>query len=100
MKGADCSLVRSFGILVSPGGPGSYGTSPIFSASGLNAALAHPCAARHKYTHVQKSGPVKGRLYHHEYMNLGIAVPRQVVPEGVVETGCRPFIFLLLLKGD
>jgi len=33
-------------------------------------------------------------------MNLGIAVPRQVVPEGVVETGCRPFIFLLLLKGD
>ena len=40
------------------------------------------------------------RLYHHEYMDLGFAVPRQVVPEGVVETCGRPFAILLLLKGD
>jgi hypothetical protein len=48
-----------------------------------------------------KNGGSQGsRPYHHQYMILGFAVPRQVVPEGVVETGGRPFVFLLLLKGD
>lgn len=83
-----------------PGGRAPTAPRRSFQLTRINAALAHPGAARHKYIHIQKSGPVKGRLYHHEYMNLGTAVPRQVDPEGVVETGCRPFIFLLLLKGD
>jgi hypothetical protein len=53
----------------------------------------------------QFGGPTKKRLpreplYHHKYMVLGFAVPRQVVPEGVVETFGRPFRRLLLLKGD
>ena len=47
-----------------------------------------------------KKRPRRGRSYHHKYIDLGIAVPRQVVPEGVVETGSRPYLFLLLLKGD
>ena len=49
---------------------------------------------------IKKAAPQRSRLYHHEYMDLGIAVPRQVVPEGVVEIVCRPFAILLLLKGD
>jgi len=48
----------------------------------------------------KKGGSQANRPYHHEYINPGFTVPRQVVPEGVVETGCRPFFFLMLLKGD
>jgi hypothetical protein len=49
---------------------------------------------------IKKAAPKRSRLYHHKYMVLGFAVPRQVVPEGVVETFGRPFAGLLLLKGD
>ena len=64
-------------------GASSYETLPILSAVG------------------NKKGDFLGsRPYHHKYIDLGIAVPRQVVPEGVVETGSRPSLFLLLLKGD
>ena len=64
-------------------GASSHDASPILSAAAN-----------------KKGGPLRGRPYHHKYIDLGIAVPRQVVPEGVVETGSRPSLFLLLLKGD
>ncbi len=49
---------------------------------------------------IKKGGSQANRPDRHKYIVPGILIPRQVVPEGVVETGCRPFAILLLLKGD